>query len=294
MFHKRESKYIIYFFLIFFGFTFVLGNEKLDSFHYAEYFRDISNLSLLDFKKMLSNFLLSENSLDLAQPILSFLISRFSDNYHLLFGCIASIFGYFYLKSINILYIHYHNSKSQISLLFLLFFVLILNPIFNINGYRFWIATWVFFYGGYVLITTKDKKYLFVCFLSMFFHFSFIFPNFILLVYLFLGNQNFYYYILFIVSFFISDIILQLFPSLISGFGVGIESKAGRYANSDQIEMIGNNANLALEQGKWYLYLPAKLTFYYILISFFFLKFKYRNLPFPKSINDIFSFIKYI
>jgi len=289
-FHKKEAKNIVYLFLILFGLTFVLGNEKLDSFRYAQYFQDMSKFSFSDFKRIFASFLLSEKTLDLAQPIISFIVSRITNDYHLLFGVIAAIFGYFYLKSTSIVHKQYYENKSRLALLFLLFFALIINPIFNINGYRFWIATWVFFLGAYHLISSKEKKYILLSFLAVFFHFSFVIPNLVLLIYLFLGNRNKLYYIFLIISVFISDIIFQLFPSVISYLDVGIAAKVGRYANVDQMEKIAEHTEWAIEQGKWYLYLPGKLTFYYITFSFLYLNYKYKKFRYTIELKNLFSF----
>lgn len=289
-FHRKNSKTIIYLFLVLFGLTFILGNDDLDSYHYAAYFQEMASKSFQDFKLIITNFLASEKSLDLAQPIISFVLSRLTDDYRLFFGGIAAIFGYFYIRSINVIHRKYYTNKNSLALLFLLFFILIINPIFNINGFRFYTATWIYFLGTYKLITTKNKKYFALCSLSVLFHFSFFIPIFILIIYLIIGNRNRFYFTLLILSFFISDVIFNIFPSISSIFGEGLSSKAGRYVNQNTIENIQKHKEMALRENKWYLYLPGTLTFYYITFSFLFINYKYKNFVKSSELKNLFSF----
>lgn len=289
-FHLKKSRRIVYLFFILFGLTIVLGNENLDSFRYNQYFQETSKLSFSEFRAFLANFLISEKTLDLAQPIISFIVSRITDDYRLLFGVIAAIFGFFYIKSINIVHRMFYLHKSSITLLFLLFFALIINPIFNINGFRFWTATWIFFFGAYQLISLRQIKYISFCILSVLFHFSFIVPNVALLAYFLIGNRNKLYFVFLISSFFISDIVFNFFPHIIDFFGEGITAKAGRYTSIDQIKQLSEHAAWAEEQGKWYLYLPGKAVFYYIVFSFFYIYYKYKNFIKTTELKNLFSF----
>lgn len=289
-FYKKEAKLIVYMFIVLFGLTFVLGNELLDSYRYAEYFEYAATLTINDLGLILGTLFASEGSLDLARPLLSFIVSRFTSDYHIFFGVIAAIFGYFYLKSINLVYQDYRKTRTYIALIFLLFFILIINPIFHINAYRFWTATWIFFYGAHKLIILKEKKYLFLILLSITFHFSFIAPALVLITYMILGNRNKLYIILIILSFFVSGIILNMFPQLISIFGEGIADKAGRYANPERMQQLAEHAEWAKTQGKWYLYLPDKLTFYFLTFSFFYLHFKNKKIEKSAVQNNLYSF----
>lgn len=289
-FHLKESKVIVYLFLVLFGLTFVLGNEKLDSFRYAEYYKHVASLSSKEFLYSLSGFFLSENTLDIAQPFISFILSRITDDPRLFFGAIAAIFGYFYLKSITLLHDQYIENNNNNSFFFLLFFILILDPIFNINGFRFWTAAWIFFFGAYHVVAYRKIKYLWLCFLSILFHFSFFAPAFILLAYYILGNRNRWYYAFLLASFLISDIVFKLVPQILPFLGEGISSKAGRYANTETMGQISARTEWAIEQGKWYIYLPGKVAFYYIVFAFLYIRYKYRNLPKSIELENIYSF----
>lgn len=277
-FQLSESKLIVYIFCVFFGLTLVLGNDKLDSFQYAQYLRDFETNSNYTLDSFYENFLSSEKSLDIAQFSISFLVSKITFNHSLLFGMFALIFGFFYIKSISNLYALYSVNKNYLSLILLLIFVFNLNPIFNINGFRFWTATWIFFYGVYGYFKEKDLKYFVFIFLSILFHFSFLIPVFVFFIYLGFGNHYKLYFYLLISSFFFSELVVNILPDYSYLFGEGIEMKVSRYSNEDYIEKSGKLTQNAIEEFKWYLFLPGKLMYYYLIFILFFLlrKFKFE------------------
>lgn len=288
-FDRKEGRVIIYLFLILFGLTFVLGNDNLDSYRYVMDFQEMRYTSFSEFTKLFSNFLQTEKTLDIAKPILNFVVSRFTDDYRFLFGTVAAIFGFFYLKSIKIVYFDYIQNKHFNTFLFLLFFAFIINPIFNINGYRFWTSAWIYFYGATLFITTYKRKYLFVSVISIFFHFSFFLPVLILFLFKIIGRRDKLFFSFFIISFFVADIIFPLIPEILSSFGGGIEARAGRYANLEQIHKSAEQLEWAKEKNKWYLFIPAKLTFYYILFSFLYIKRKFKSVI-SSDLRNLYSF----
>jgi hypothetical protein len=270
-FQLGESKLIVYIFCVFFGLTLVLGNDKLDSFQYAQYLKDFETNSNYTLDSFYDNFLTSEKSLDIAQFSISFIVSKITFSHSLLFGIFALIFGFFYIKSISNLYALYSLNKNYLSLVLLLIFVFNLNPIFNINGFRFWTATWIFFYGVYEYFSKKDQKYFVFIFLSILFHFSFIIPVLIFFIYFSFGNHYKLYFYLLISSFFFSELVVNILPDYSYLFGEGIAMKVSRYSNEDYIEKSGELTQNAIEEFKWYLFLPGKLMYYYLLFIFFFI-----------------------
>ena len=53
----------------------------------------------------------SQTTVDIVQPLISFIVSRFTSHHSLLFASFAALFGFFYLKSINLLYKRYYESR---------------------------------------------------------------------------------------------------------------------------------------------------------------------------------------
>src|SRR5690606_5926755 len=97
-----------------------------------------------DFFKIIGG-LNSDTSIDIIDPLISFLVSRVTIQHGLLFAVYAAIFGFFYLKSCNLLYSRYRENPGWNALVHMIFFAAIL-PITAINGFRMWTAVWIFFY----------------------------------------------------------------------------------------------------------------------------------------------------
>src|SRR5690606_20695017 len=109
--------------------------------------------------------------LDFAAPVITFVIARFTENYAILFGTYALIFGFFYSRNIWFIL---DRMKEDIKPAALIVFIMIclLVPFWSINGFRFWTATHVFIYGMLpYMFLEKHPKYLLIASLSVLFHF---------------------------------------------------------------------------------------------------------------------------
>ncbi len=97
----RESwaKNGIWLFVIFFGFTFVprIGN---DSMGYIRQFHELHNANVSLYQILGRLYTEGSRSLDIIQILISFLVSRFTDDYRILFAIFGAIFGYFYSRNI--------------------------------------------------------------------------------------------------------------------------------------------------------------------------------------------------
>ena len=119
---------------------------------------------------------------DIFQPTLTFLVSRFTDNGHVLFFFLAIIFGFFYSR--NVWYVLEKlpdRIPSGIWLLIACFFLVC--PIWAINGFRMWTALHVFIYGALPFALEGKKDKLVWSFLSVLVHSSFIIVIVILGIY---------------------------------------------------------------------------------------------------------------
>src|SRR5690606_24242336 len=118
-FNLNFSKKIILGFFLIYGFTFVV-NEKMDGQRYAMSLQTAANTDLDDIIKLLSNPYDQHKSVDILEPILTFLVSRFTSEHHLLFAVFAFVFGYFYLKSISGIYKHYQITSTANAFVFIM------------------------------------------------------------------------------------------------------------------------------------------------------------------------------
>src|SRR5690554_5035961 len=83
----------------FFGLSFVVSTTGADSERYAETLAQYhkQNYSLFD---VFDNLYVAGGNTDVYQPLLTWLVSVFTDNAHVLFALFATVFGYFWFRSL--------------------------------------------------------------------------------------------------------------------------------------------------------------------------------------------------
>jgi membrane-associated HD superfamily phosphohydrolase len=79
-------------------------------------------------------------------------------------------------------------------------------------------------------------------------------------------------------------------PQFTSYFGTGIAIKGSQYTSPAHLEQLSAHLAWAKSQGKWYLYLPGKMTYYYITISFFYFYYRYKKYITSKQLKSLYSF----
>ena len=263
-FRLVSAKYFIVLFLGLYGYTFIFVKGH-DSIHYVQEFFRFSDLTFGEFL-LENNSYNSEDSssLDFVIPFISYILSKITNNYHILFAIFALLYGTIYILSINIFYKIYSKSKNTNILFLLSFFILIL-PIFEINGIRFWFATWIFFYGSYFVVKNKDYRYLILTLSSCFVHFAFTSPNILLIIFLLTGATVELYYPVLVLSFLIPDIVFNYLDTILSFFSLSISKKASLYTNLNNIESL----NFELNKTRFFLRYISDLIYWYCIGSVF-------------------------
>jgi hypothetical protein len=199
------AKNVAWFFVVFYGFTFVILSEGFDSSRYRDALVEMHQMDLT--LRNFSTLLYSDETryVDVVQPVTTFIISRFTDNYRVLFAVFGLIFGYFYSRNIWFLidraepYLKKENIVIIITFAFLIGF-------WSMNGIRMWTAAHIFFFGSVKYLVDSDKKGIAIAAGSILMHYSFMLPVALLIGYYFLQNRIHLYYIFFIGSFFVSEI----------------------------------------------------------------------------------------
>jgi hypothetical protein len=238
---RRTSHITPYLLLSFFiGISFVVvEGSGSDSIRYSESLKDL--FSTQENFGSYFNGLYSDQgeTLDIYQPLLTWIVSRFTDNVHILFGLFALVFGFFWFNSILIARKLFQEKLGFLLILLFVFFAFI-NPIWNINGVRMWTAVSVFFYG-LVLVHFKEKKsgYIFLI-IPIFIHFSLIISLFIYLLSRLVPKSGLrVFFILYISTFFVGELKLQLLQDyfeLLPGFVQSRET----YLDEDYTESVMN------------------------------------------------------
>jgi len=223
---------------------------------------------------------------DVFEPFLSFVVSRFTDNYKIYFMIIGLFYGYFFSRNIWFLLERKITRFRYVDVIILLMLSLII-PMWNLGGFRFWLASHVFIYGVLNYIYKKDIKYIVLILSTFLIHFSYAIPIGVFLIYRFLGNRTNIYFIFFAVSIFLtglsggslrtqSDVLPDVYKNRVDG-----------YTNEDYIEKKKSFSSAA----NWYVSFSGYVLKYvsYLFLIIVFLKGKYQLLTHEQ--RSLFSFI---
>ena len=143
------------------------------------------NSSLSD---VLAKYRLERGMMDFYQPILTYFVSRFTDNAHALFAVFALVFGFFYSRNVWYILDKLPNKKQGIfAILTILYFLIC--PITQINGVRMWTALHVYVYALMPYLLDRDKKKLWCLALAPLIHFSFLYVSLFGLAYIMLPER---------------------------------------------------------------------------------------------------------
>ncbi|MFT7082808.1 MAG: hypothetical protein ACJAT0_001285 [Nonlabens sp.] len=215
-----DSSFLIFFlFSIAFGISFTVPDNRSGDYtgdgvayrlkfeRIAVYDTDKFNLIFTDYTEF------DDGDKDIYATIVAFVVSRFTNNYHWLFGFYAAVFSFFMLKSLRFL-TREENYRNDLYGFFLATIFIMSNPIFNINGARFWTAAWIGVYCIFQIFQNNNKKYLLLACLTPLVHVSFFAYLLILIIALLTKRWNKFWVVLFIASFLISEIAFFFLESL--------------------------------------------------------------------------------
>lgn len=284
---QKEARKVVYLFLIYYGFSFVIsGDVFFDALGYAVKLRNNAELPFSDFFKIVGGIYATDTSVDIIEPLISFIVSRFTSNHGVYFAIWAAIFGFFYLKSINKLYKNYQDNPGWNSMIFMILFIVIL-PVTTINSVRMWTAAWIFFYGAYYVILYHDAKYLLLTFASILIHWSFLTANLLLLIYFLAGNRNYIYFPLALISFVLPNLIAPFFKTASMRLGGALEGRFDMYSNQYYME----ERQDSIEQSAWFLQLGENLILYYLIFLIIVIQFRLKNVFKEDSDRNLYSFL---
>ena len=235
---RKEARAVIFFFLVYFGLTFVSDNELMDSFRYVETWRFYASLPLSDIFRAVGGYYSYSSSVDFVEPLVAFLISRITGSHHVFFAVFAGIFAFFYLRSYNLLFDQYKGSPNWNSWVFMIF-TLVVIPITSLSVLRMWIAAWIFFFWTFQVLQTHKFKYVLLALSACLVHWSFISIGLLLIGYYFAGNRRLIYTPLAIGSFFISQFLDPILEFVALSFGGGIGEDTRRVAEVETFRIGG-------------------------------------------------------
>ena len=239
----RQSRITIFLFCLCFGFCFSVGTQRIegsaDGISMRMDFEENKNLTTTQFYNYLSDYFeFDTGAQDIYIVTMSFLVGRFTDNYHFFFLALAFVFAFFQIKCLK--YFVQEENVTNSAICIILTFLFLWNNIYNINGARFWTATWIGLYCVFKIFYDRNPVYfLLVCCIPMV-HASFaVFPIIVAIGYL-LRRLNKPLIVLFVVSWIFSviaeDIHFQPFANLELPFVVA--KKVDFYTDPEYIKSL--------------------------------------------------------
>lgn len=247
-------------------------------------------------KAIFGRYLLDDNTLDLYFPIVGYLVSRFTDNGHVLFAVFAFVFGFFYSR--NIWYILDKLPEKKLgSLVILVILFFLINPITHINGVRYNTAIHIYVYAMLPYLLDNDKSKLWWLVVAPLVHFSFLYVSVMAAAYVLLisnraktQGQLFLTIslIVFIVSLFINSLNLSSVNEVLAEYSPeSYEERIDSYVNQD----IADRRSEAMAATNWYVGASGIIkNWSYSLLLVFLLPCIRRNYRSGSSIYNMYAF----
>ncbi|MFN4364860.1 EpsG family protein [Chryseobacterium hispalense] len=268
---NTKSSYVTIFVVnVLFGISFSVSNvsddiNTADGVVYRAKFENIAKMSYQQYWKGLQGFFtFDDGKKDYFFETISFIITRFTNNYHFLFGVVAVIFSFFSLKSLK--YFTSENKFDASLSSYILLYIFCINQIFNINGMRFWlagaIAVFLFFK---VFIDKKNIFFLGFLFLP-FIHGTFWILIAVVLIFLLCKNFHKSTVVLFLLSFVFSSISLELARQNAFFLPPFLQKVVLSYTDENYVKELSQGSGFA-----WVAKLFKSLGYYYINLLVFLL-----------------------
>lgn len=211
---KDYAKTIFILFSGFVGYTFFISGGDCKA--YYEIFLDIhANVTYDLFEFLYEIYLGNLGRGDYYNDLLSYLVSRVTGDYRVLFAVFGLIFGYFYANNV---WFVLDKCKGRLKFVTIIFFALLilLNPFWGINAVRFYTAVHVFIYGLIMYNETSKKRYWIYMLSCSLIHLTFAIPFGLYLLFIILGDRKYVFLLILLLGFVLKDVevpaILNLLP----------------------------------------------------------------------------------
>lgn len=277
------SKNAVWLFVAFYGYTMVISNEGMDASFYRDDFLRMAKLELgiVNLNHLLYNE--EKSYVDIVQPFISFIVSRFTSDHRILFLVFGIVFGYFYSRNIWYILGKAGPGIKKENFPFIITFALIVG-FWQINGFRMWTAAHIFFFGAIRFLEEGKKRNFLIAGFSMLVHFSFVLPIAILSIHTLFKYRVHLYFWLFFATFFISEINLTLVNNLLTNIVPDILiNRVQGYTNEEYAE----NITQSLQQNSWHAIFYGK-ALRWVIISFISIIY-FRSLRLLKNDSHLFS-----
>ena len=264
--HYRSSwaKPTLIAFVAFFGMSMV-NDEAVDGSRYVDKLI-FMHANSIDFDTFQASFFNeTDGQPDLYVGFVTYVFSLFTDNGQLLFLFYGFVFGYFYVNNIWLVLAESSGKLSWLPILFLLTFSFVLG-FWLVTGVRMNTAAHVFFYGAFLYLYKNQKKGMLFVLSSVLFHFSFILPIGLFLIYSLVRINYRLLYVLYLASFFVVELNVESIRNFLElNMPNFLQPKVKSYLGDEWVEFYNEN----IGTGNWYInyYLKSLSYFTVVFIS---------------------------
>lgn len=264
--NSKLSKYIFISFFFFVGCSFKLTDSLYDSFRYADDYLEHIYYNDLNIRDIFSS-LFSGEITDVYQYIMAYVTSFVSNSPRILYGFYGLVWGFSVYYSI--LYTRQEwKQKMNRYVLFILLVLFFINPYVNINGVRFWTATWLFFCSWLGFFEKKRKVWLAGLIIVPFMHYSFVILLPLIILSILLKDKIRLLLIISYISFLIVPYFDISYTFSTDVFGSAIGSHVGFYIDPDYMATVSNQKNERSISNMTLTALPEYFIFIFLLFSY--------------------------
>ena len=248
-FRNPQSKTLFWVFCIYFGFVFIYEDPSLDKFGadsatYAAKLIELHNQPI-SIKTLASSFYnANEGTVDIYQPLVTWVLSAITGDPRILFAVFAAVFGFYYSQNLWMVFNTINKKVGLILLLFMLTYAFV-NPIWNINGVRMWTAAQIFLFGNLKYFLHNDKKGVLWSATSILVHFSFMFPVAIFILWIFLPKKEYLFISFYVFTVFFVEMDLGNLANYLNFMPNVFQPRIEGYTNEGYAEMINQTSQMA-------------------------------------------------
>jgi len=162
----------------------------------------------------LATYFTGQGEKDIYAFTLEFLVSRFTNNYHVFFLVVAAIYGFFSIKSLKLFVAERKFDNSILCLIVV--YIFLSAQILEINGVRFFTGGWIAVYSLLQIFINKKKRYFLLLALTPLVHNAFFLFLAIVFVFYVAKRWPTICFIFFIISFALSEVFAQILSTNVS------------------------------------------------------------------------------
>lgn len=285
---KRWARVCILLFTILYGYNATAGdNQGLDLYRYLLALNDIHQRPFSDIFGVLSGKVkvAGTDGADLYRTITMFIVSRFTDNGHILMAVFSAVYGLLYLYCIR-LFLNIGFNKDLPSYLILLCF----SVAWGLSGIafvRFPTACLLFFIATYKIFEEPgNKKYWLLLIAVLAIHFGLMAAVVMVPLYFLIKENKYFIYALLLISIIVPEVFSSQIPLLGSYFGGTLQDRIELYTKESYIEQtLRDRDNL-----NWYISLISKMIQCYAYIIIGIVIFFSKRIILDRQANRLFLF----